>query len=143
MAGLLQRRTGLTALVAVTVLAGAVQAAQAGGGRKAVWPTGQYIGPVASAPVAGYAGAPCSGPGCAGGGVGGDIDPFCGCNIPRHPWESMKPTNGYDNQRFQHMRIWADKKRLPQPFLGDAWLERYERGSMIAPAGSIASPYQY
>jgi hypothetical protein len=126
-------------LVVVATVGGGLQSARAGGG-PGPWPVAsqQYVPQQQGVPQT----AGCYGPGCSGT-AGADIDPFCGCNIPRHPCFNAKPTNGYDNQRYQWLRVWADHKRLPQPYLGDSWLDRYENGRLIAPAGTIASPYRY
>jgi hypothetical protein len=59
--------------------------------------------------------------------MGGDV--FCGSCYGGHN-HCSKPTNGYDNQRGQFIRKWADSPRRPRQFYqGDAWLVRYQGGA--------------
>ena len=70
--------------------------------------------------------------------MGGDV--FCGSCYGGHS-HCSKPTNGYDNQRGQFIRKWADSPRRPvQFFQGDAWLMRYQGGPSHLIGGERSAP---
>ncbi len=70
--------------------------------------------------------------------MGGDV--FCGSCYGGHSHCSA-PTNGYDNQRGQLVRKWADSHlRKKQPYQGDAWLMRYQGGGGHLIGGATFGP---